>query len=170
MKNKIILAALFIVFVIAGFYLVDNNSNQNAVSVPVSFSHFAHTSKHKIKCIVCHRGVKTEVRAGIPDIQICSLCHSRIINPSSKREKQIYNYVKENKRIPWENYFRVPDYVYFSHRRHVRLGKLDCTECHGDMKKQTSPVLKNFKPFKMQFCFDCHLKEKVTSDCGNCHH
>ncbi|HSD63914.1 MAG TPA: cytochrome c3 family protein [Ignavibacteriaceae bacterium] len=170
MKKKIIFIITFLIFCIAGFYIINANSGKNIESVPVSFSHYVHTKQHKIKCLNCHRNVTKEVRAGIPNIEMCSLCHSKIINPSSEKEKQVYNFVKNNKPIPWQYYYTVPDYVYFSHQRHVKIGKLDCVLCHGDMTEQTSPVLKKFTPIKMQFCFDCHKERNITTECGNCHH
>lgn len=170
MKRIIVFIITFLIFCITGFYILNENVKQNVNSVPVSFSHYVHTRQHKIKCLSCHRGAVKEARAGIPNIETCSLCHSKILNPSSEREKQIYDFVKNNKKIPWRNYYMVPDYVYFSHRRHVKLGKIDCVSCHGDMSDQTSPVLKKFTPIKMQFCFDCHTERKITTDCGNCHH
>ncbi len=170
MKNKIIILIIFIIFLIVGFYIFNKFSKQNIEAVPVSFSHYVHTKENKIKCLNCHRGAIKEARAGIPKIEDCSMCHSKIINPSSEREKQVYNYVKNNKPIPWQTYFNVPDYVYFSHLRHVKIGKLECVSCHGDMTEQTSPELKNVKPFKMQICLDCHKEKNITTDCGNCHH
>ena len=170
MKNKIIITIVFIISSIAGFYLFNNFSKQNIKPAPVLFSHYVHTKEHKIKCLNCHRGAVRDMRAGIPNIETCSICHSKIINPSSEREKQVYYYVKNKKQIPWVSYYVVPDYVYFSHMRHVKIGKLDCVVCHGDMTKQTSPMLKEVKPFKMQVCFDCHQEQKITTDCGNCHH
>ncbi|HHO49750.1 MAG TPA: hypothetical protein ENK18_02495, partial [Deltaproteobacteria bacterium] len=37
--------------------------------------------------------------------------------------------------IPWKKVHDLPDYVHFSHKRHVR-GGVDCTECHGQIKLQ----------------------------------
>lgn len=170
MKNKILILILALIGFVVGVYIFSGKPKQKSEITPVSFSHYVHTKLHKIKCVSCHQGVNSQMRAGIPNIEICSMCHSTIINPSSEKEKQVYNYVKDNKLIPWRNYYTVPDYVYFSHRRHVKIGKLDCIVCHGDMTGQTSPELINFKPFKMQVCFNCHEEKKVTTDCGNCHH
>ncbi|MCL5029180.1 MAG: cytochrome c family protein [Bacteroidetes bacterium] len=170
MKNKLFVIILFIIGAAAGYFIFDHQSKSSIDSYPVPFSHYVHTSQHKIKCVNCHRGVETDARAGIPNIDYCSMCHSTLINPSSKREKIIYDLVKENKPIIWKVHYTVPDYVYFSHRRHVKLGKLECTECHGDMTKQDSPDLKNYSPIMMPFCFNCHEQKDITTDCGNCHH
>ncbi len=170
MKNKILISVFLLLGMAVGYYYFYNTTGTVKHLDPISFSHYVHTKQHKIKCQVCHRGVETEMRAGIPNIDVCSMCHSSIIDSTSKRELVIYNYVKDNKIIPWKALYNIPDYVYFSHRRHVKMGKLECSECHGDMTTQTSPELKNFTPFKMQFCFDCHQNRGITTDCGNCHH
>lgn len=167
--KKVIFIILFLISTAAGFYLFNKEKEPSPETVAVSFSHYVHTVKRKIKCKNCHQGIEKQERASIPNIETCSTCHSEIINPTSQREKQVYNYVKNNKLIPWQNYYVVPDYVFFSHRRHVKLGKIECVNCHGDMTLQTSPILKNFKPFKMNVCFDCHAERKVTLECNDCH-
>lgn len=170
MKIKILIPVISLICLAAGVYIFYNSAAQTEEIDPVSFSHYVHTKEHKIKCVNCHRGAETQMRAGIPNTDYCSMCHSTLINPTSKREKVIYQIVKSNKTIQWRTYNNLPDYVYFSHRRHVKLGKLECTACHGDMTGQTSPALKNFSPIKMQFCFNCHEAKGITTDCGNCHH
>ena len=170
MKNKIFITLFSLIGVIVGFYIFYHNPKQSNDIDPVSFSHYVHVKEHKIKCINCHRGTDTQIRAGIPDIDVCSTCHSSIINPASNREEQVYNFVKDNKNIPWRTFFNVPDYVYFSHRRHVNIAKLDCTACHGDMTSQDSSNLKNIHILLMQDCVKCHEEKNITTECGNCHH
>ena len=170
MKNILSFLVLFIISAIAGFYFFGKVQMPKTVLVAVSFSHYVHTKQHKMECKNCHQNINTQERAGIPNIEICSLCHTNIINPASEEEKKVFNYVKDNKLIPWQNYYVVPDYVIFSHRRHVKAGKLECELCHGDMTMQTSPELTNYRPFYMKVCWDCHTQRKITTDCSNCHH
>jgi len=170
MNKKILFFTIPVICFAIGFYFFSKTTEQPEEIDPVPFSHYVHTKEHKIKCVNCHRGVETQARAGIPNIDYCSMCHSTLINPASKREKIIYELVKKNKQIPWKVYYNLPDYVYFSHRRHVKLGKLECVACHGDMTTHDSPEIKNFSPIMMQFCFNCHEQKDITTDCGNCHH
>ena len=170
MKIKLFVFILFIVGAAVGFYIMKSHSDNNPKDFPVPFSHYVHTSLHKIKCVNCHRGVLTQERAGIPDIKYCGMCHSTLMNPKSKRERIIYNLVKENKPIKWMVHYHIPDYVMFSHRRHVKLGKLPCIDCHVDMTKQDSPELKGFTQIMMPKCFNCHQEKDITIDCNNCHH
>lgn len=170
MKNKIFILILFVTGIFAGYIILSSLLKTPPTGDSISFSHYVHTKEHKIKCRNCHRGVFTQDRAGIPNVKLCAVCHSKLLNPKSLKEKTVYEYVKKNKTIKWNIYYHVPDYVLFSHRRHVKLGKLDCTDCHGDMREQMSPDLKNVSPVKMKFCFNCHEEKKITTDCGNCHH
>lgn len=170
MKNKLLVFILILIGAVAGFFILSFHSKGSADNYPVPFSHYVHTTVHKIKCVNCHRGVETRELAGIPNIDYCSMCHSTLINSKSEREKIIYQLVKENKPIQWKIYYQVPDYVFFSHRRHVKLGKLECTDCHVDMTKQDSPDLKGFSQIMMPLCFNCHQRKNITTDCGDCHH
>jgi len=170
MKNILSFLVLFIISAIAGFYFFGKVQMPKTVLVAVSFSHYVHTKQHKMECKNCHQNINTQQRAGIPNIETCSLCHANIINPQSEEEKKIYNYVKDNKLIPWQNYYVVPDYAIFSHRRHTKIGNLECGLCHGDMTTQTSPILNNFRPFEMKICVDCHKQKNITTECNNCHH
>jgi len=170
MKIKLLVLILFIIGGAAGYYIMNTHAKSNAVNYPVPFSHYVHTTKHKIKCVNCHRGVETQEKAGIPNIDYCSMCHSTLMNPNSKREKIIYDLVQKNQPIQWKVHYYLPDYVLFSHRRHVKLGKLECTDCHVDMTKQDSPNLKGFSQIMMPLCFNCHQEKDITTDCGNCHH
>jgi hypothetical protein len=170
MKRKSSYYIIFIVCAAAGFYFFNKGETLPASTAEMSFSHFVHTKQHNIKCMICHKGINTQMRAGIPNIETCSVCHADIINPNSKEEKKINEFVTSNKLIAWQNYYRVPDYVYFSHRRHVKLGNLDCKLCHGDMTEQKTKVLTNFRPVEMDGCVDCHKKSNITVECNNCHH
>ena len=97
----------------------------------------------------------------------CATCHTgEDENPGAKA---VRDYVSENKPIPWKKIYNVPDHVYFSHRRHVALAKLDCAVCHGDMSKAEAPVTRQAVKITMERCVDCHDKMKVTNDCLACH-
>jgi hypothetical protein len=170
MKKTINFFILFIVFAIAGFYFFNKVPINNTGTGDVTFSHYVHTKQHNIKCKICHQNYEKQERAGIPTVETCAICHSEIINPKSEKEKKINEYVTNNKPIVWLNYYRVPDYAYFSHKRHVKIGNLDCVLCHGDMTEQKSKELTNFQPFLMDNCVNCHKQRNITIECGNCHH
>ena len=87
----------------------------------------------------------------------------------SKEEKKLVDYIQKNQSIPWIQVHRVPDHAYFSHRRHVSIGKVACLTCHGDVAKMTLPFSKPYLPIKMAFCIGCHAKNHVNTDCATCH-
>ena len=97
MKVKILILVFFVIGFFISFFVINSNSKNTGNIDPISFSHYVHTKEHKIKCVNCHRGVERQARAEIPNIKICAVCHSKLINPSSEKEKQIYKYIKESK-------------------------------------------------------------------------
>ncbi len=168
MKKILILLAIAL-GAAAGAYVVSSAVNrEEKVVQPISFNHALHAGKYKIPCMACHQRVMMGDRASIPNIEVCGACHS---TPMKKTpgELQVYQYVSQHKQIPWYSIYHVPDYVKFSHRRHVGIGKLDCKLCHGDMTQLTAPPQTQFLQIKMQNCWNCHVKHHVTTDCSHCH-
>ena len=51
------------------------------------------------------------------------------------------------------------DHVFFSHAQHVNAGKLDCSECHGEVAEMH--ILKQENDLSMGWCLDCHKKTNV---------
>ncbi len=71
--------------------------------------------------------------------------------------------------IPWKRIYRQPDYVFFSHRRHVVIGKVECKSCHGDMSELTSPLPRPVVNQSMTWCMNCHEQKQASLDCIACH-
>lgn len=168
MKKVLVVLAAVTGFA-AGAFIVNRviNSEDRLVQ-PINFSHAVHAGKFKIPCMACHQNVLTNARAGIPNIEVCSACHFSPLKGTAG-EKLVYNYVTNHKEIPWYSIYYVPDYAYFSHRRHVAIGKIECKQCHGDMAALTSPPTKQFLQIKMSNCLNCHAERHVTTDCSHCH-
>lgn len=176
---------LFIVIVIAalvGSSILAVSLRNNEVSQPVSFSHQKHVGIG-MECVSCHTGAEESVHAGIPQTKSCALCHrpERQFPPTPP---ELAKYIKSNsvisnvdnvgnfEEIPWVQLHRIKRHVYFSHRRHVKLGKVECATCHGDVKLMKAPFTKaefEARQKGMNRCIDCHRKEKVTTDCLSCH-
>ena len=87
----------------------------------------------------------------------------------SPEEEKIRQYAAKGMEIPWQRVYRVPSHVYFSHRRHVTLGGLDCAACHGDVKGSSVPVTRPAVVLDMKACMDCHQKRQASNDCDGCH-
>jgi len=61
--------------------------------------------------------------------------------------------------IPWVRIHNLPDHVYFSHKQHVTVGKIECQECHG--KVEEMEVVYQHSPLSMGWCINCHRKTEV---------
>jgi hypothetical protein len=134
---------------------------------PISFDHKKHVGQG-LGCDACHRFFKTQTFSGIPDLNTCLECHKEPVTKSQEEEK-IRQFQKSNKEISWKRIYEQPDHVFFSHRRHVVLGKLDCKNCHGDIGQSERPPSRPWVTMTMKWCIDCHAKSKVTNDCLSCH-
>jgi c(7)-type cytochrome triheme protein len=78
-------------------------------------------------------------------------------------------YIDQKKEVPWVRIYRLPDHVYFSHRRHVGAGKLRCQTCHGQVQQFTEPAPRPVVEPTMDNCIDCHRQKKASVDCNACH-
>ncbi|HVN95892.1 MAG TPA: cytochrome c3 family protein [Syntrophorhabdaceae bacterium] len=128
---------------------------------PVSFSHRVHAGVKGINCRFCHPNVERSQHAGLPAVEKCFFCHKYIIpnHPEIKREEQ---YFRSGTPTPWKQVFWVPDFVFFNHVPHLKWGKLDCMDCHGDVKSMDRLQKVDFK---MGFCLACHRKKNAQHDC-----
>jgi hypothetical protein len=134
---------------------------------PISFSHRVHAGVKAINCRFCHPYVERSEHAGLPEMEKCFFCHKYIIptHPEILKEKE---YFEKGRPVPWVRIFYVPDFVKFRHQPHLLWGKLDCTDCHGQVERMDRLQK---KAFKMKFCIDCHKVKKAQLDCWlACHH
>lgn len=129
---------------------------------PIWFSHKVHAGQNKMDCEYCHFTTETSMHAGIPPASVCMNCHSQVKEGKQTGKKEIakiYKALEENKPIEWIKVHNLPDYVYFNHEQHVKVGKLDCTECHGDVEQMDQIAQVN--TLSMGWCLDCHRTHKV---------
>ncbi len=128
---------------------------------PVFFSHRVHAGVKEINCRFCHPYVARSQNAGLPAVEKCFFCHEYIIpnHPEIQKEK---NYYLTRQPVPWKRIFILPDFVFFHHFPHILWAKLDCVNCHGDVKTED-----RLKPvaFQMGFCIGCHRKMNANTDC-----
>jgi len=152
---------LVLLFVLVSLGLGDRSQQ------PISFNHKKHLGQG-LECASCHKYFKTQNFSGIPDITTCLECHKEPVTKSPEEEK-IRQFEKKGEGIPWKRIYRQPDHVFFSHRRHVVLGKMQCETCHGNIAESEKPPSKPWVKMTMRWCMDCHTKQKVTNDCLACH-
>jgi len=155
-------------FAILGVLIATSCSESVNHTQPIQYNHKKHIVDAGLNCFDCHTRVLTHEKASIPNILVCKGCHEQPMT-ESKEEKKLVEYIQKNQFIPWVQVHRVRDHAYFSHRRHVSIGKVACLTCHGDVAGMTLPFSKPYLPIKMAFCIDCHAKNHVNTDCATCH-
>lgn len=138
------------------------------VRQPVAYSHALHLTEAGMDCVECHIGVETQLKATLPSIKRCKSCHTKS-KTGSPDEALVVEAVISGTEIPWNRIYELPDHVFFSHRRHVKSGKVSCTVCHGEMEKLTEPATGPLKPFTMDTCMSCHDNKSISNDCLTCH-
>ena len=161
---------LFLIGLVIGvflFILFISFSLGSKADQPISFNHQKHTEQG-LECDTCHPFFKDQTFAGMPTVATCMECHKEPITQSPEEEK-IRRYAKKNKQPPWKRLYVVPDHVFFSHRRHVLLGKLECPVCHGNIAGSKEPPSKPWVNMTMNWCMNCHKTSSVTNDCLACH-
>jgi hypothetical protein len=132
---------------------------------PIPFSHRVHATDKKISCVFCHSGsIDTDV-AGIPPLETCMLCHSKIIIHYPPIA-QLRNHYNSKVPVEWVRINVLQEFVFFSHQTHIQSG-VDCGKCHGDVAGMDRVVMK--KPFTMGVCIQCHRDTQVSYDCLMCH-
>ncbi len=132
---------------------------------PIPFSHRLHATDKQISCFFCHNGAVNTARAGVPPLETCLLCHSRIITEYPQIVK-LRDYYRRREPIPWVRVNDVPGFVYFSHQRHLLTG-IDCAQCHGDVAHMDR--VQYLHRFEMGYCMQCHRDYNASHDCYTCH-
>lgn len=163
---------------------------------PIAFTHKRHVEVLGMQCEFCHAEARRSIHGGVPPTQTCANCHSMVAKVKDKPEVQrVMDYCgwdAATKRctkpdpIPWNKVHDLPDYVRFSHQRHVKAG-VDCTECHGQVGQMegtrvtvTDPhtgeqvervegVMIREATLQMGWCLDCHASHPSirTNYCGD---
>jgi hypothetical protein len=163
------LAALVVATVVVGVSLRTHGAAPEPASPDssgtVSFDHTIHAGEYGMPCLSCHVYAAQSSSAGLPSARKCMGCHK--FAAKDKPAVQALAALFEKGEAPrWQRVTRLPDFIYFSHRMHVR-SKIDCAQCHGDVKAMhTVRMVVNMN---MGFCIDCHSEHNATVDCVACH-
>ncbi len=134
-------------------------------SQPIEFSHKIHIEKGEIPCEFCHIYARRSINSGAPVMASCFGCHRVIAGSDEDPQKAIkyQNAIKKllelqpkGESIPWKKIHDVPDFVHFSHKRHIQVG-FDCTDCHGEINQHdvlsTQTMITDLS---MGWCMECH--------------
>lgn len=166
-ETRLIIVSSLILIVLALLGLRSNRKSSDVLQ-PVLFSHNLHVQEQDMDCTDCHTDVTKRARATLPTIEICIDCHAEPLT-ETETEVELLAYTYEEEEIPWQRIYRVPDHVYFSHRRHVTLGSVRCETCHGDVMNLAEPFTEPLVAITMEGCMECHEEHQVTNDCLSCH-
>lgn len=137
---------------------------------PIPFSHKIHAGDKKIDCNYCHTGVRKAKHANIPSVNICMNCHNTI-KLESPYIQQVHDHAgydvktktyDESKAHPieWVRVHNLPDLAYFNHSQHVKVGGLECQECHGGIEEMDGYVQK-YSELTMGWCINCHREKAI---------
>src|SRR6266568_8436485 len=94
---------------------------------PIKFSHKVHAGDAAIGCTSCHAYADRGPVAGIPSMARCRGCHKFVKrdaeSPAITKELEVLTRkLEENAVIEWVRVHRLPDHVFFTHKRHVSSG------------------------------------------------
>ncbi len=158
---------------------------------PINFPHNVHSQQYKMDCQYCHADARRSQYAGLPSVTRCMGCH-KIAGADRPEIKKLAEYFSRKEPIPWARVYKVPEFVYFPHKAHIRAAP-KCQTCHGPVETMTTVGattganlandllnLAGLSPappaLTMGWCVECHREQNRTAgkqapvDCVACHH
>lgn len=145
--------------------LWENLSARIEIEQPIAFNHKLHAGEKQIPCQYCHAYARRSPAAGVPSVQACMGCHS-LVAVNRPEVRKLAAFWEQKQPIPWVKIHDLPDFVYFSHKRHVRAG-VKCQECHGAVETMEQVV--QAASLEMGWCLSCHRQRGASIDCATCH-
>jgi hypothetical protein len=136
-----------------------------APAQPIAFPHTVHAGQLQIPCTHCHAFAGRARSAGAPPLEICMGCHKTIATDREEIRKLTRHY-EEKRPVPWARVYALPDFIYFSHKRHVKAG-VACSTCHGDVAGMKR--VRRVNELVMGWCVSCHKVLGASRDCATCH-
>ena len=166
-------------------YRLLGNQQSYSPQQPIPFSHKQHAGEMRIACMYCHHGAEKSDVAGVPSLDICMNCHKAVKKVGNEPSPEIAKLASiwdsrsdaEPKSLEWIRVHRLPDYVHFSHKAHVK-NNIQCQECHGPVQEMTT--MRQSSSLAMGWCVNCHRKQPGEApthwkrstgslDCATCH-
>ena len=161
--------------------------SEGVLEQPIHYSHKLHAGKLNIDCQYCHFNARKSKHAGVPPTGTCMGCHEHV--PDTGRSDaakadlaKLKDYHEKGEPIPWVKVHDLPDFVYFTHKRHVKAG-VACQECHGEVQDDMT-VAYRVNQLSMGWCLNCHKshpsieenygaeaqqRRAEIKDCWTCH-
>ena len=129
---------------------------------PIKFSHLIHAGENEIDCNYCHFTADYSMTANFPSNNVCMNCHNVVREGtlSGRFEiNKIHSAVEKDEPLEWIRVHKLPDHSFFSHAQHVNAGKVDCSDCHGQVEEMH--ILKQVEDLSMGWCLSCHRDSDV---------
>jgi hypothetical protein len=95
-------------------------------------------------------------------------CHEEPLTESPEEQK-IRDLAAAGQDDVFRKLFKMPDHVFYSHRRHAEIGAIPCETCHGALAATSVPPERPMVHVTMDSCLECHEREQVRSECTSCH-
>lgn len=168
-KKPALLVLVMSLGLFAGVWVHGKYFSDASPAQPIEFSHRVHAGDNEIPCQHCHIYADKTPSAGVPSVSKCIGCHKSLPEVRERPEVlKLTAYWEDREPIPWIKVYDVPDFVHFTHKRHVRAG-LECQECHGPV--ETMDRIARVETLKMKWCVECHTERSVEHgrDCWTCH-
>jgi hypothetical protein len=168
-RRPIAIAALAAYFVaslllVAGLFALWHRGDAEPVQ-PIDFPHTIHAGTLRLPCTFCHLFAEKSRSATAPPLQICMGCH-RTIATDREEIKKLTRYYEEKRPVEWKRVYALPDFIYFSHKRHLKAG-VACEACHGDVAGRKR--IRRVSNLVMGWCVSCHRVRGASIDCYTCH-
>ncbi|MBM3736715.1 MAG: hypothetical protein FJW39_13115 [Acidobacteria bacterium] len=131
---------------------------------PIPYSHKKHLALG-LQCANCHTNPDPGETMGLPSTSVCMGCH-KTVRADSPAIRKLAGYHQDKVEVPWARVYRIPSYVFFSHRAHGEAGA-KCATCHGEVSQRD--MLFKETDISMGGCMNCHRRNKASNDCTYCH-
>lgn len=167
LKPAALLALVAFLGLVVGYYANAMFFPGTSPPQPIDFSHRIHAGDNEIPCQYCHVQARRSISAGVPSVNKCMGCHAEVAT-ERPQIRRLAEYFRNREPVPWIKVHDLPDFVHFTHKRHVAAG-LECQTCHGPV--ETMDVVSREAPLRMGLCLDCHRQREVRhgTDCWTCH-
>ena len=136
----------------------------NPPEQPIPYSHKQHLALG-LKCKDCHTMPDPGELMTIPAAARCMSCHAAVKKDSPHIQK-LAGFARDSRPVPWVRVYRIPSYVYFSHKAHLDAGE-SCQNCHGKVAERDR--LFKETDLSMGGCMSCHRDKRASNDCTYCH-
>ena len=168
-RRALVLASFVIVAVAAGVVIPTRGAAPEQGTLDstgtVTFDHAIHAGEYAMPCLGCHVYATQSPSAGLPSARRCMGCH-KFVAKEKAGVQGLAALFEKGESPHWLRVTHLPDFIYFSHRMHVR-SKVACADCHGEVKDMHA--VRMAVTMNMGFCLGCHAERNATVDCVACH-